>query len=240
MNKISCEQRGANCKNRDKCIFSGLPISVVNEIAEHAILNTYKKNQTIFIQDHPSRGVFCIYSGKVKVVIVNIEGKESIVRLASDGDLVGHRSLFGNGYYQASAIALEESVICCFEKDFFLKMVEKYPAVSFNLLSRLSQGMGSAEAHCASLSYKNVRERLAGLLLNLSKSYGVKEDTKIRLDIKLTREDMSKMIGTTHETMGRLFTEFKTEGIVIEEGKIIFIVDLKKLLNFANEPETQI
>jgi CRP-like cAMP-binding protein len=79
-----------------------------------------------------------------------------------------------------------------------------------------------------------VRERFAGLLMSFVESYGVHEPRGIRLDIKLTREEMAAMIGTTVETLVRLITEFKNEGIVVQEQKVIYIINQKKLIEFAN------
>ena len=94
--------------------------------------------------------------------------------------------------------------------------------------------MGSAEARSASLSQKNVRERLAELFLMLNKSYGVQELNRTKLDIKLTREEIASMVGTANETVIRFISEFKDEGLIEQDGKTIYILDEKKLLEYAN------
>jgi len=94
--------------------------------------------------------------------------------------------------------------------------------------------MGQAEARNASMSQKNVCERLAELLLNLKNKYGVKEDHGWRLDIKLTREEMAAIIGTANETVIRTISDFRNEGILDQIGKTIYITDVKKLESFAN------
>ena len=63
----------------------------------------------------------------------------------------------------------------------------------------------------------------------------MRENNQIRLNIKLTREEMAAMIGTSQETLVRLITEFKSEGIITQEGKTIFIVDEQRLIEFAND-----
>lgn len=215
-------------------IFEGLEDSVLKEVRERAIPNTYKKNQAVFIQGNYPYGVFCARSGKLKIVIVNKEGKESIVRLVSAGDVFGHRSLLSGQAYHASAITLEDSVICFFEKEFILRVIKEQPLLAFNFLTQLSEEVGLAETNNSTLVHRNARERLAGLLMTLKESYGVQELKGIRLDIKLTREDMAAMIGTTHETLVRLFTEFKNEEIIVQDGKVIFIINENKLSEFAN------
>lgn len=94
--------------------------------------------------------------------------------------------------------------------------------------------MGSAENKLTSLHQKNVRERLAELLLSLKTTHGVKENGRWKIDLKLTREEMATMIGTANETLIRFMTEFKDAGIIEQEGKVIYIVNEEELLNWAN------
>ena len=94
--------------------------------------------------------------------------------------------------------------------------------------------MGNAENKLSSLHQKNVRERLAELLLSLKTTHGVKENDRWKIELKLTREEMATMIGTANETLIRFMTEFKEAGIIEQEGKIIYIKDENELLNWAN------
>lgn len=221
-------------ENKDNSIFKSLEKSELDEINRNGICNSYKKNQAIFLQGNIPFGIYYIHTGKIKNIIVNDEGKESILGIAGPGDLVGQRSLFSKENYNASAIAIEESVVCFFEKEFFFSTIKKFPIITLNLLSQISYDMGIMEMNNVNLVHKNARERLALLLIDLKDTYGVTEAERIRLDIKLTREEMAAMIGTTHETLVRLFTEFKNEQIIIQEGKVIYIINSAKLKTFSN------
>ena len=230
--KVSCF---INCSKKASCIFKAADFSIVErELSERVLTNTFKKNQTIFLQGHRPHGVYCVYQGTIKLLAVNNEGKESILRLVTRGDIFGHRAFFSGESYNASAIAVEDCSVSYFDGDFMLDLMKRYPLLTFNLLSLVTQTLGTAENSFVKLAYKNVRERFAELLIDLKKSYGTQDPKGIRLDIKLTREEMASMIATTHETLVRLFTEFKNEGIVHQEGKVIFINDEKKLNEFAN------
>jgi CRP-like cAMP-binding protein len=95
--------------------------------------------------------------------------------------------------------------------------------------------MGAAEERISSLHQKNVRERLAELLLILKESHGIKTDSgSWRLDLKLTREEMATMIGTANETLIRFMTEFKNEGLIAQDGKVIYILKEEELINWAD------
>jgi CRP-like cAMP-binding protein len=228
--KLEC----GNCPSRGKGIFCEQGPSALAEVSKHKVTNTYKKGHTIFFQGNPSFGLYCVNSGKIKISKFGTDGKESIIRIASKGDVLGHRSLFSNENYTATATVIEEATICFLDKKFILQAIDDRPGVALQLIQKLSKEMGSAEARSASLSQKNVRERLAELFLTLKKDYGISEGTRTKLDIRLSREEIASMVGTANETIIRFISEFRDEGLIQQEGKVIYILDEKKLLEFAN------
>jgi len=234
MNKMSLNLSCENCQSREKGIFCQLENVALSDVSHNKVTNTYKKGQTIFFQGNPPFGLYCINSGKIKVSKLGNDGKESIIRIAGAGDVLGHRSLFSQENYTATATVIEDAAICFLDKKFIFKAVEKEPTVALNIIQKLSKEMGAAEARNAALSQKNVRERLAELLLILKKTYGIQEGNRCRLDIKLTREEIASMVGTANETIIRFFSEFKDEGLIEQEGKVIFIKDENRLVEFAN------
>lgn len=227
---LQCE----NCQSRDKGVFCDLEKMALHDVSTHKVTNTYKKGQIIFYQGNPPFGLYCINSGKIKITKTGNDGKESIVRLAGAGDVLGHRSLFSNENYTATATAMEDTAVCFLDKKFIYKAIQEQPSIALNIIQKLSVEMGSAEQKSASMFQKNVRERLAELFLTLMKTYGVEENGRTRLDIKLTREEIASMIGTASETVIRFITEFKDEGLIEQEGKTIYVINEKKLLEFAN------
>lgn len=227
----SCE----SCPSRSEGIFCALESEELKEIAEHKVSNKYKKGQTLFVQGTHPYGIYCISTGNIKLSKIGSDGKESIVRIVGKGDILGHRSLFTEDHYSATATAMEESEVCFIDKKFIMKVIEEKPTVSLNIINKLSRDMGAAEERISSLHQKNVRERLAELLLLLKESHGTRTETGgWKLNLKLTREEMSTMIGTANETLIRFMTEFKNEGLIGQEGKVIYILNEEELINWAD------
>lgn len=228
---IPCEQ----CPSRGQGIFCEMELESLQDVNHHKVMNSYKKGQTIFFQGNPPFGLYCIANGKIKVSKIGGDGKESIIRIAGPGDVLGHRSLFSKENYSATATVLEDASICFLDKNYILTLLKTDPTVSLKMIEKLSKDMGAAEARNASMSQKSARERLAELFLGFIKAYGTEEDDgRIRLDIKLNRDEIASMVGTAHETIIRLISEFKDEGIMEQEGKVMYITDEDKLLEFAN------
>lgn len=223
------------CPSRDQGIFCGLHQEELKDIAAHKVVNRYKKGQTLFVQGTHPYGIYCVSTGNIKLTKTDSSGKESIVRIVGGGDVIGHRSLFTDSHYSATATALEDSEVCFIDKKFILKVIEEQPTVSLSIINKLSRDMGAAEEKLSSFHQKNVRERLAELLLLLKESHGEKlEDGRVKISLRLTREEMATMIGTANETLIRFISEFKEAGLIEQEGKVLYIINEPELIEWAN------
>lgn len=217
------------CPGRSKSIFCELEGQALQELDDSKNANVYKKGQNLFLEGNLPFGLFCVHSGKVKITKTNSEGQETIVRVVQNGDVVGHRSLFSNSPYTASATVLEEGKICFVSKDTVQSLIQKEPRLSYTIINRLSQEMGIAEEKLASMARKNVRERFAETLLLLKENFGVETDQGLLLDIKLTREEMAQMVGAAPENIIRLITSFKEEGYLLQEKKQLILINIEAL-----------
>jgi CRP-like cAMP-binding protein len=229
-NKIECSE----CDNQEGSIFCQLETQALQEISDHKIMNRYKKGQTLFHEGNPPYGLYCISSGKIKLTKTSQEGKDSIIRIVSPGDVLGHRSLFSNDNYRATATALEDCDVCFIDKKFIQKQIDKNPTIALELIAQLTKAMGVVEDKVASFYQKNVRERLAALLIEFYEKFGTTEGDKTKLDIRLTREEMASIVGVATETLIRFMTEFKEEGAISQQGKTIYVDDLAKLRELGN------
>lgn len=225
----------ANCPSRNQGIFCDLAPDDLKQISNHKITNVYKKGQNLFIQGTHPYGIFCVSSGNIKVTQTGPDGKESIVRIVTGGDILGHRSLFTNDHYKATATAMEDTKACFIDKSFIIKAIEENPSISLNVIEKLSRDMGHAEKRSSSIHQKNVRERLAELLLLLKESHGSEiAPNRYKISLKLTREEMATMVGTANETLIRYISEFKSAGLIEQDGKNIVIINEEELLEWAN------
>lgn len=225
----------AFCGHRSHSIFCNSSGDNINEINDGKVTSEYKKGQFLFYEGAHPHGLFCINNGKVKLSQMDDEGKETIVRLAKSGDIIGYKALLGGNRYTASAIALEDSTICFIPKETFFTVLKKDPNLSFSLLSLLSSELHNAENKIVQLAQKPVRERLAEALLFLRETYGMEADGAT-LDVQLSREEIANIVGTATESTIRLLSEFKKDGIIDIVGKKIKVLDKDKLVKTANVP----
>lgn len=225
------------CKSRDTSVFCDLGEAHLKEIDSAKTTNHYKPKQIVFYEGNIPYGLYCVTSGKIKVYKMDAEGHQQIVRLAGPGDILGYRCLLADEPYSATAETLEEAEICFLDKKTFVHILETHPMTASHVLRSLAKDLGHAESQMVGLVHKNIRERLAELFLIFQKKYGEKVSNGTHLKISLTREELAELIGTTQESVIRLITEFKQDGLISVDGRNITLLDTKKLIETANIPE---
>lgn len=191
----------------------------------------YQRGQVIFQENGRPMGLYCIHSGKIKVMKVGGDGKEQIIRLAREGDLLGYRGLLAGNSHSASAVALEESVVCCIPRTEFFRLIEQNMRFATSLMQLLSRALGDAEERMLHLAYKPVRERLAEALLLLARTY--QQQNQEPVSIPISRDDLASLVGTAKETTSRFVSEFRDEGVLQARGSLITILNPARLAEIS-------
>ncbi len=221
---VSCTTCGA----RKNSLFGTFCDHELIDLEENKSCAYYKKSQPLFLEGSFPRGVFCLNQGKVKVFARGDEGKEQIIHIAKEGEVIGFRAMFSGEPYKVSASTLEESNICFIAKEDFLNMIDANPQLRDGIMKELSKELGERAIFITNLAQKTVRERLAFALCVLGDIY--KDEY-----INLTREDLANFVGTATETLIRLLKDFKDESLIEIHTRKIEILDLNRLLNIAGK-----
>ncbi len=220
------------CAQHPDSAFHGLNREGLEEISQLKTCVSFKKGQVLMHEGARPQGVYCLHRGKVKLFTLGTEGKEQIIRFVTKGDLIGYRSILSDEPISASAEALEDTFACYIPKSSFFKVIEDNPKFSLNLLKLSCHELGEAGKMITSLAQKNVKERLAEILLILNTTFGVDEEGYI--DINLTREEIANMVGTATESVIRLISELRKEGYIRSKGKRIALEDRSALRQMAS------
>lgn len=220
-----------SCESRFDSIFSELKPADIEQISQNKCGNIYKRDQIIFYEGHTATGLYCINKGKVKIYKMNHEGKQQIIRLAKEGDIIGYSSMITGEVYSSSAEALEDALVCFIPKSIFLTIVQSNSDLFMKLIQLLSRDMKETENRFVTMAQNTVRERLAETLLMLKEFCGHDDHG---LDIALSRQDIANIVGTSTETTIRLLADFKDEKLIDFIGKKIKILDQRALIKTAN------
>ncbi len=173
---------------------------------------TYKAGEIVYDQDSNMNHAYYVKSGLLKIFRSGSKGDQQIVRLVKSGNLIGYHSLLSDEPEVTGCESLSESQVCYIPGD-ILKAVIMEDKSLFDLV--MKQTCEELKQTCNSmieLSQKTVRGRLGNLFLKLQELYQTKDDEPIPLMI--SRVDMARWIGTSKESVSRLITEFKEDGVL--------------------------
>lgn len=215
--------------------FSGLNtlnISELNEISESKITKSFKKGDVIFDEGEHLKGVYCIRYGIVKLTKLSSNGKDQIIKFVTNGEVLGQRSVIVQEATNLRAIAINDMESCFIPKSFFIDNIKNNPQFSLRMLKDLAHEIKEADDIIVNISQKPVKQRIAEAILHLEKSFGLDDDGF--LFIKLSREDLSNIVGTATESCIRLLSEIKKEGLISTSAKKIKISNKESLQKLAD------
>ena len=213
-----CHQHCFMCQN---CLPEWRPAILGNR--RHQV---YKKGETIFKESEPVNGMFFVDSGVVKVH-KQWGDKELIVRIARQGDIVGHRGLGSDLVYPVSATALDAVTICYIDMAFFTASLKVNPGFLYELMLFFASELKESERRMRNLAHMPAKGRLAQAIIALQEKFGSNEQGHIALS--LSKQDLASYAGTTYETIFRMLQELSEEGLVKVDGKDITILEPGRL-----------
>jgi CRP-like cAMP-binding protein len=222
-----------HCADRYSNVFCKAKCDSMEAIEQEKICTSYKKGEAIFKEGARPFGIYCLNSGKIKLVKTGDDGREHIVRLVRPGDPLGYRSLLSGDRYNASAVAIEDCHVCFIPKELFLSILSSDHNLSLEMMRLLSSDLAKAEEHMTHLAQKPVRERVAEALLFIKETYGFEEDNAT-INACFSREDIANIVGTATETVIRLLSELNKEDVIRLSGKKIIVLNMEKLIKIAN------
>lgn len=215
-------------------LFSSLSDKDLNKVVSLVTQKSFDKGDAIFSEGEIFDKLFIINSGSMKVYKYSKDGKEQILYILKEGEFLGDLNLLKKDTFKFSATALEATNICIIHKNDFDVLMNNNPNISIKVLEYAHDRITSLENLVQTLTTKDVEVRLATLLLNLSKTFGVKTAKGIEITLSLTREDMANFIGVTRETISRKLSLFQNENIIeIFDNKLILIKDMEALIGLS-------
>jgi CRP/FNR family transcriptional regulator len=222
-----------SCPVREAHLFCNLPGPVLQKLNEIKSTAVYPKSAMLFIEGQQPRGVFVLCAGKVKLSTSSQEGKTIITKLSDPGDVLGLNATISNRPYEVTAEMIEPGQANFIARDAFLHFLRENGEVAVRVAEQLSRNYYTAYEEIRTLGLtSSPSEKFAKLLLSWSqdaKGPGLGAPVKMTL----THEEIAEMIGTTRETVSRLFSEFKKKQWLQVKGATLTIrnrVALEKMV----------
>jgi len=215
-------------------LFKNLSDEELKELEHYVTTATYRKKEDIFTEGDAPEWFYIVLTGKIKVTKISHDGKEIILELISPYDIFGGVAVLRNFPYPANTVAMEDSEILKISRKNLMRLVDRFPNLMFCIALQLGDRMKSSYDSLKNIALERVEARIAALLLKLGNKVGVETDAGLMIDMRLTKQDVADMVGTTVETSIRTFSKFKKEGLVTDSDGKIIIKDREGLMSFSS------
>ena len=205
-------------------LFHGLPPEQLAAVQAIAVAKDYERGESVFAEGDSGAGFYLIADGKVKIFKLSPGGKEYILHIFGPGEPFGEVAVFHGQPFPANAETLAPSRLLYFPRVDFARLLAD-SAIAMNLLAVMAMRLRRFASQIENLSLKEVPSRLASYLLYLSEEQG--ERSQVVLDI--SKGQLASLLGTSPETLSRIFAKMTEEGLIEVRGRIIALKNLSGL-----------
>jgi len=189
----------------------------------------YRRNQILFFEGGTAQHIFALRTGLVKQVKSLDSGKDRIVRIVFPGELLGLEALTADTY-SLTTVALRDCEMCATAKESFLGLLREDPELALGVVRLLAHEVAKVRSHFTSLSFKDARRRVAGLLLSLIKPDAAPApQATFSLNLPFSRQEISEILELSPETVSRTLSLFAREQLIETRGRRLIIKNLPAL-----------
>jgi len=218
-----------SCKT---CVYRQLLFGDLNN-KEYELINQtrtekiYRRGEVIVKENDPIESFLYLRTGLVKLYKTDEHGKDHLISINKPGDFVNLLSIFSDQTFHYSINALEETFVCEVKLDVLKEVVASNSKFTLRILNRISHISDEVIVNRFEIARKQIKGRVAFILVFLADQ--IYKNHEYRMPI--TRRELGELISMTTENTIRTLSEFKKDGIVDMDGRIIKILDYDRLTN---------
>jgi CRP/FNR family transcriptional regulator, cyclic AMP receptor protein len=224
----------SECEYRTLRMFCNLSPEELKDFSAIGMQMRVSKGAILFQEEDPSQSVAVICDGQVKLSCTSREGKTLILKIAVPGDVLGLGAVISGSRYEATAEAIEPTLIKTVRKEEFLAFLARHGEASMHAAKSLSEEYKSVFFDARRLALApTAAGRLASVLLDWGRAACCGKE-EMRFTMALTHEDLASLAGTSRETVTRALGKFKRDKMISVHGSSLTILDPERLALIAS------
>ncbi len=220
--KIVCNCEGCHFR---MAVFDSLDDSEINSVCAVKKEQEFQRGEKIIEEGAEIKEFIYLKSGLVKTFRKTQNGKEQILNIATPMEFVSLLSVFSEKTYKFSICALDETVVCMINLDIVRQLILSNGAFGLGIMEKMSKNADKIILQNLALNMKNLRGRIAYILLLFANNIYKSDD----FDLPLSRKEIAQLIDMTTENVIRILSEFRKDEIIRINGKNIEILNKKTL-----------
>lgn len=212
-----------------------LPPTVLQRLRALLHERVVESGQTVFHQDHPSDAIYWLLEGRVKITRVTPEGYESVLCVRNTGESFCPVAALDGGPQLGTAFALGRTRLAWIDRKAFHELCREHPELAAIVQGACLLEVRSLMHRLETFAFRNVEQRLALVLLSEMRRAS---EAKPPVELRLTRQELAGLAGTTRESVSRALQRLQRAGVVQARRGSVVVVDpdhLRRLVRLAPE-----
>jgi len=194
--------------------FADLPEEEIQALSPITKRRTFRAGEVIFHRDDPGQVLYMIKEGKVKICIISPDGQEVSLTVFGKGEYFGEFALLDGLPRSTDAVALEKVECYTLQRSDFHNTILKNPKIAILILEALSKRLRNTNQMVEDLIFLDVYGRVAKKLLELADAHGIKVDDGVRIDVRLTQQELAAMVGASRESVNKVLGYFTDKNFI--------------------------
>jgi CRP/FNR family cyclic AMP-dependent transcriptional regulator len=182
---------------------------------------SYARGSLILGAGDPTDSLYILISGRIKVFMSDLDGKEVILAVLGPNEFFGEMGLIDNNPRSASVVALEACELVCISRTDFRRCLAENFDMAMTVMRGLVKRLREADNQIGSLALMDVFGRVARLLLGAAELI----DGEKVVTVKLSKQDIARMIGASREMVSRVMKHLQEAGYIEVRSDTIVIRD---------------
>ncbi len=183
-------------------------------LAARSVAQTHPAGQVLFTTGEPSRGLYVIATGRVKIYRTSPSGREQVLHTEGPGHAIAELPLFDGEPYPATAVTEVESRLVFVPRVEFEALCRDNPDVAQAVIRELGKRLRHLVHVTETLAFRDVAARLAHYLVEIAEQQGHPTGEGVEIILTRTREELSFELGTARESVSRAFKQLTQKGII--------------------------
>ena len=195
--------------------FQGLSDVDLERIDSRMQATSWTEGASLFHAGEPADALFVVAEGRVKLSAVTVNGTETIADILTPGELFGAMSTVGEPRHHHTATAMVGSCALRIDQAAFREVLSEHPVVALRVLDDVATRLSRAHADVGGQSSDTVATRVAIALLRLADKVGtVQRDGSVLIEVPLSRADVAGLARSTPESVSRVMSGWRADGII--------------------------
>lgn len=195
----------------------------LDEFLSHCHRRRYPAKSTLIYAGDQSDSLYFIIKGSVTVLIEDDEGREMIVAYLNDGDFFGEMGLFEQDDPRSAWVrAKTECEVAEISYTKFHEIAVDHPEFLFAVGTQMAKRLRNTTRKVGDLAFLDVTGRVARTLLDLCSEPDALTHPE-GMQIKITRQEIGRIVGCSREMVGRVLKTLEEQGLVGVKGKTMVV-----------------